>query len=347
MVRIKTVTIGLLLGISLLFGVNTNVAAKKHIMAQARRKVVLFDLGYTLVNPEPSMISAIKTLGLGNLISCILCDFTIFAFRSSIKDHMHRFMMETLDKIPSPTAKKDSTTLLGPDGKRLPSIYRDYMLGTITYQQALDQIKQHANKHPEWFGSDAKKQLFLGMIKVAYDPEIYTHGLQLNPVCTHLLQYCARQGCLCIVISNWAREWVPEFKQKFCMSITPYVKEWVFSCDGHGAKPCASIFEHCYNLVRKKHPEYATADWYFFDDQDEHRKSAKKVFRPLFEANEKNQQIHCSHPQNAESFARKHHLICDHVTRFMLNTTIDQAEQQAYEHELERRRLNHSQNVCV
>lgn len=347
MVRIKTFTIGLLLGIGALHAINTDAAAKTRVVTPTRRKVVLFDLGYTLVNPEPSMISAIRTLGLGNLINCVLCDFTTFAFRSSIKEHMHRFMMETLDKIPSPTAKKDPTTLLGPDGKPLPAIYRDYMLGSITCRQALDQIEHHANEHPEWFGNNAKKQLFWGMVKVAYDPETYTHGLQLNPVCAHLLQYCARQGCLCIVVSNWAHEWVPEFKQKFCMSITPYVKEWVFSCDGHGAKPCASIFEYCYRLVQKKHHEYAAADWYFFDDQDEHRKSAKKVFRPLLQANEKKQQIHCTHPKNAESFARKYHLICDHVTRFMLNTTIDQAEQQAYEHELERRRLCRSQNVCA
>lgn len=345
MIRSKAFSIGLFLSVSILHSINAFVATHDGGMSPARRKVVLFDLGYTVVTPNTS--SAISNLGFGNLMRCYFGDYKKQILRTKFKTYLQNFMMETLSKIPSPAVNADPKPMLAPDGKALPTIFKDLMIGAITSQQALDQINTYVKLHPEWFGSDAQKNVFLGMVKFAYDPETFTESLQLNPACTRLLQHCSQQGCLCIVVSNWARECVAEFKQKFCLSVNPYVHEWVFSCDGHGAKPSAPIYEYCYQMVQNKYPEFSTADWYFLDDQEENRIGAKDALRPLFEQNGKMQQIHCAHPDKAERFARKHGLIGDNITRRMLLANINRTEQIAYKHELEKRNIYRTQQAAA
>ena len=79
-----------------------------------------------------------------------------------------------------------------------------------------------------------------------------------------------------------------------------YIDACVFSCDGYGPKPCASIYQHCNDLVRTQFAEHYDEPWFFIDDQQENLDGAKQYM---------GHELTCTLPVNATQTLKDHGII--------------------------------------
>ena len=244
-----------------------------------RPAVIFCDLGYTVVEPKSS--AALSHLGFWPTVHCYF-DFkrTYGLGRNEFKTFMQNFYLDTLRTIASPAKNHHDLKLLLPNQQAMPAILQDFMIGTITSQQALVSIKNWANQHTDRFMNNNHKELFVRTAEFNFSEKLFVNGLRLLP-CAQLLQRCAQEQDqhgkrkhVCIVVSNWAREQIEPFKQKFSSTLMPYIDDYVFSCDGYGPKPFESIYQRCSEIINAQFPEQIDQPWIFIDDQPEHGAAA-------------------------------------------------------------------------
>jgi len=269
--------------------------------------VIFWDLHQTLVDINQSKV--FNHLGKWNTLRRLF-SFKFWHPLASFSEYMKSSYFAALHAIPyTSTVPYD---VYSDDGKTaLPDILKDFMTGNITYEQA-KQICDQWLKNNDFFKTDLDKELFKGTFSYNFNPTCFISCL--NPTRqVSLLQRCKAEVGLngknhvCIVLSNWAKEQIDPFKEKFAQEIMAHIDDCIFSCDGYGCKPWMPIYRQCYDLIKKKYPEQLTQEWFFIDDQ--------KINRDGFKSFAQNCKVRikpkllCVHPDQAEFMLKKYGVI--------------------------------------
>lgn len=191
--------------------------------------------------------------------------------------HIKCFYLTTLSQIPSPY-KRPEYIMKDPTGMELPPLLQDFMLGKMSAKEIIAIGDDWIAKNENYFISEREKNIFQSIFHVNFDPEIYMNcncTTKYFPLFKKAFKKRDKNGYRknkCIILSNWAKEWIPLLKNKF-PEIYKYSDYQIFSCNEDCAKPCPSIYKKCLSL----YPECKNEPCIFFDDQEENRQAAEKL----------------------------------------------------------------------
>lgn len=218
--------------------------------------------------------------------------------------HIQNFYLDTLDQIPSPYNDVDYQ-INGLNERKHPPLLRDAMLGKLDCKTILKIGDDWISKNKNTFKNKQERKMFKKIFHLNFEPEVFIDKQKLTPY-AHILPKCynakdqnGNRKNKCMILSNFAKDWLPDFKQKFNETIFKYIDEQVFSCNEGYAKPAFKIYEKCFEIYKDKLKEL----WIFIDDQKENREA--------FEIYCKNNNINgiAVHPKDAEFLLKKHNLI--------------------------------------
>jgi len=276
-----------------------------------RPDVIFWDLGQTLIDINPSQIR--NHLGKWNIAKHLLNHLSNGPHESSVvnivnhllnnplqnfKSHMRERYFQALENISNQSnVESVKYEVYADDGVTpLPPLLKELLLGNINYNQADELCKSWLENNNEFFKTPEEKEIFQQTFHFNFNPICFA-AYQKPLALVSILKQCAeatdengKKKNICIILSNWPKEAIEPFQEKFKKEITPYIDYWIFSCDGHGAKPSQSIFEHCYNTVCKTYPEQKEQRWFFIDDQEVNRLAAQKFIKHPIIAIHPNQQ---------------------------------------------------------
>lgn len=262
--------------------------------------VIFWDLHGTLV--RTSKLSAFWHVGLPMLSGLVDHAFD-HKERRSFGDKIQDFYLETLALIPSPANTKTDYQMCDPHGHVLPTLLCDFMLGTVTYEQASEAIKKWLKNNRNYFAKFASKsenekderdgkkkghkqrRLFKRIAHLNFDPQTYVSTLKTT-ACTSLLRKCfqatdknGHRKNVCVILSNWAQEWIEPFTDKFKTKIMNYMDGALFSGQEHCAKPGKDILKKCCAIASGKRK-------ILIDDQKENRAAAQATGMITFDPEE-------------------------------------------------------------
>ena len=259
----------------------------------SKSDVIFFDLVDTLVYVKKFQI--LNYIGKMNVFKHF-CNTFNWRHPLTFKEYMQQRYFEGLAAINYQS--KVAYECYSDDGiTPLPPLLKDFMVGAITSNQA-KQIcqKWSQNKNNTFFKTDIEREIFEKTFDSTFNPNYFVGFLSSLDSTISVLKKCKQEvdtrgnkRHICIVLSNFAQECVEPFKQKFNTEIAPYIDCWIFSCDGHGAKPSSSIYDYCYDIICNKFPQQKNKQRFFIDDQKVNRDAAEKIKHPFI----------CAHPNQA------------------------------------------------
>lgn len=254
------------------------------------KPIVVWDVGGTLIT--------IKKLDFFLHIRPILIIYFWFYYIKSghyklisFSIYIQNFYLNILNKIPSPCNDIDYK-IYGEHGKELPPLLRDAILGKLSCKIIRTIIENWLLKNNSIFKNNLEKKLFKKLYLLDFDPEIFIANHKLTTY-AKLLQNCSNKKNTCIILSNFVKDWLPAFKQKFNKTILQYTDNQIFSCNVGYAKPNLKIYEKCQELYKDRLNE----TWIFIDDQKENRIAAESLGWIAV------------HPAHAEELLKKYNLI--------------------------------------
>lgn len=239
--------------------------------------IVAWDLHNTLVYMDKT--KAFFKLGLP-----LFADLAKHTFDRAEKrtfgNRIQDFYLNTLAQVPTPGKKAITYDLYDPRGNTLPPILRDFMVGEITYQQAMAAIKRWAweNKKTYFNSHKQARRLFKRIVALNFDPQLFVSSLKCMPT-IKLLRQCfqatdneGKRRNFVVIASNWAQECVEPFAIAFKNQIMQYADAGVFSGIEHCAKPCPDFYNKCRSLCSENNVRGI-----FIDDEEQNRAAAEKL----------------------------------------------------------------------
>ncbi len=234
--------------------------------------VIIWDVGETLIKADKGKIFwhfgalEISKYMLGY---CIRNGVGITGF----SEHMKDLFLSTLSKIPSPwQGITPNYETLGIDGKPMPTLQRDFLLGRVSSNQAIEIVEEWVKNNRKYFNSKAQIKLFKKSIKLYFEPanvklQKYTPCMELLKKCYLAVDNQGNRINKCVILSNWAPDGVPELKKEF-PDIFKYSDIQIFSGLEDEMKPSSRLFEKCKLLYPNE------KEWFFIDDQKENLEAA-------------------------------------------------------------------------
>ena len=260
--------------------------------------VIFWDLGGTLLTTS-------KRALVQRFNPHVIRELVTFKFknpRKSYQDFVIGRCINTLNQIPYQA--KTSYTIYADDGKTpVPPLMADLLNGYITNNDILNRYKKWLRQHPHYSNSAAEKIV----LNTFFENPKSSFATVKPASLVKTLQKCAKQvdkygkkKHVNIILSNWLYEGIEPFKKKFGTTIMAYMNDAVFSGEIHMSKPHHSIYDYCYQLVRKKFPEQLKEPFFFVDDQEVNLEGARK--------NQYHKFI-CALPDQAQEVLKKHEVI--------------------------------------
>jgi hypothetical protein len=261
--------------------------------SQVFSAVIFWDVAQTLVNIDKKGFF-FNELGFGVAIEGFF--YTLFHPGKSFKKLKQQQYLDALASIP---CHNPSITIYADDGvTQLPPLLTNLMLGTVTWEDAKTLCDQ-------WLASNActlkhkkARNFFLKTFEMNFNPQKFIRYLKPIKSNCKLLKQCAQQKDMYgykkninIILSNFARDAIQPFKEKFCNHIMRHIDGEVFSGTICMAKPCQNIYDHCYEYVCKNFPGRENEPFYFIDDQAVNRDAATQNKKKAFI---------CAHPNDAQ-----------------------------------------------
>lgn len=293
------------------------------LITSSNADVVFFDLNGTLLQNSRKMGLLLDAKSLA--IDGISFKFRHFLsnFRKHITDDIFFKGLNAIE-YKLPTSCQVDYEMYSDDGiTPLPPLLRDTMLGYFTHKTAKKLCDQMLADNPHLFKKikiplsdrfiEYEKNLFLNIFEITFNPQVFastqqtTHLVETLKKCAAEVDAKGKKKHVCIILSNWAKDGIPEFKKRFKDNIMPYIDECIFSCDGFGGKPAMSIYKHCYDLVKTKYPDQLRKSWFFLDDQKINCDGFETFLaNASFKIKPK---LFCAHPVQGESMLKKHGVI--------------------------------------
>lgn len=228
---------------------------------------IVFDLGDVLVYSDKVRIS--YQIGWQQFIG-----YALFDFKNPVA--IQKKVFDLLDTLGKQTSSNNLYAMN--DGIPLPQIMCDWLMGTKSSQQILDEVKQKANEldAQHYFASTRERKLILRIIKSMFDPYTFAHSTCIKNRGLELVEKLAKnKKHKLFILSNWDPESFALIKklpglQKLFKLFSP--ENIVISGDIHMIKPHDDIYayllEH-YNL----NPQ----ETIFIDDMAENIAAAERV----------------------------------------------------------------------
>lgn len=263
--------------------------------------VIIWDIGDTLLTRSSSKY--LSLLGKKEMTKFYFHNLaegksgSFFHRMFNFGDDIKFFYLNTLSKIASPYQRPDYQ-MKDPSGIVLPPLLQDLMLGRISAKDAIKIVDKWILDNEKKFKSEKEMNVFSKIFHLNFDPELfmscncYTIYMPLLKKAYYQVDKNGKRKNKCIILSNWAKEWIPLMKKQF-PEIFKYTDAQIFSCDENCAKPCSKIYKKCLSLF----PEKKDEPWILIDDQKENRDAARL------------QNIKAVHPKKAEKTLRNLRLI--------------------------------------
>lgn len=257
--------------------------------------VIIWDIGETLLKTNP--FRAYFSTGPINNISYMFSFFKTNKIDiNGYKNHIKDFFIDTLTLIPSP-CKPTNLDALGINGKVLPAIQRDYLLGNLSSKQSLEIINKWIYENKNHFKDEKQKYLFIKLSELYFDPIVnianqqYTPSIELLKKCYEAKDENGKRKNVCLILSNWPKDSLFGLHNNF-KEIFQYTDFQIFSCNEKLLKPSEGLFRKCLNFKKPNHQNVI-----FIDDQLENLKMGKKFG------------MICTHPKDAEAILKKYLII--------------------------------------
>lgn len=268
-----------------------------------RSDVIFWDVNGTLTNVNKGAVF-VRHLGIPNTLACLATFSWQYPFENPVK-HMQQRYLEAVSQVPCDRCT--DYLIYSDDGiTPLPALMHNYMLGTITYEQAQELWLKWVTNNPTFFINRFDRDFICKTFEVAFNPEIFVSFNQELPTvgllakCTEQVDEHGNKKNVCIILSNWSADAVPAFKKHFADSIMKHIDACIFSGEIHCAKPDCSFYNYVYNFVAQNYPEQLSQKWFFFDDQAVNLQQASLfIGRSLF----------CALPDQAEALLKQQHVI--------------------------------------
>jgi beta-phosphoglucomutase-like phosphatase (HAD superfamily) len=236
-------------------------------------KVVIWDLGYTLVQPDH--MACAGELGLLDALG-----YGLFNHNAQ-----HDLKQKVYEVLASAGTQQDSQDQLVRDyeGNIMPLISAQWFNGTLTSSEILPAISTRIEEldKADFFTSDREKRLVTNTIRLMFNPEVFAPTIKPIKKAVKLMRKCAhhndRQGNKNIMMigSNWdPASFELIYTGSACSSLFKHIRPENIVISGaiHCNKPHPAFFEHIlknYNI----RPE----DCVFIDDQEENLQAARKL----------------------------------------------------------------------
>jgi len=208
-------------------------------------KIILFDIQDVLIDVQ-KMRSAYDHFGFINSVRAL--------FQGNLND----FYTSLLGQIPSPHPAPTYTNQIkglgkGINGKNIPDIQRDFLLGKLTSAQCTDICNNWIENNKSKFESDYQTDLFKRMVSFYFEPKTFLK-FHTKTSCMDLMKRLydiktknGKRKNIIIIVSNQSKEHVVSLKELF-PDIFKYSDEQFFSCNEGCLKPDITLLEKCFSL---------------------------------------------------------------------------------------------------
>lgn len=233
-------------------------------------KVLIWDLGYTLIEPNHFYIA--RQIGMRDCL-CMYVRFGSMAFNAlneSVYDVLMNGEEEYLACVPN-----------DPEGRLMPNCMCDWIKSTKTNKEVLDHALQKANTYPDYI-NDRHKRLTKSIIKWMLCPEKFGRSMRPMYKAPALLRDCARvkdkngkPAHTFYILSNWDEESFEYlYKEPENRKIFKYFKPGNIFISGQcrEMKPHILIYKQ---MIEKYNLD--PADCVVIDDQGDNVRAARKV----------------------------------------------------------------------
>lgn len=241
--------------------------------------VIFWDLGFTLV--EPDKFAVARYVGMLPIAGAVTQFVTKHPGQLDFKKYMqNELYLATLAKIPSPSATPaNAIKATVPDEIETPPLLRDVLAGTLSCADAVAHAARWAEDNLSFFTRAA----FIKLVEFNFLPDQFAKKVVTCHPCAKLLAHYSSMRTstgekqhICLIVSNWAREWTAPFLETCGDTIGYFVDGYILSCDGYGLKPAAPIYQSCEQCVQKYFPNHVDEPWIYIDDQAEYFYAAQE-----------------------------------------------------------------------
>ncbi len=266
------------------------------VAQSATPKVLIWDLGDTLLKVDTA--KALKQFGNVNMpaymatflmarcwhnVTCKIMGKSERPDLADFKNHMKELFLNTLSQIPSGSYDENkkftpfeqpSYETFGSDGKPLPPVQRDYLIGKLNSNAALKLIDDWIAVNPNKFAHKLQRSIFRANCDLYFAHYVdcckYTKLYDLFKKCYEAKDEQGNRLYTNAILSNWQADLEP-LRKKF-PEIFAYSDMQVFSGVTGLSKPHPTLFE----MIRKKFDDKHDLQWLFIDDIEGNIKAAPK-----------------------------------------------------------------------
>jgi len=220
---------------------------------------VIFDLGEVLISTKKMYI--MRQVG--------IYSFLMFLLRLNNPFALRKRLFATLEQIPAISQNEFGAT--DDNGKPLPNIMCDWLTGTKTSKEILEEINELFSNNPDFFHNRAEKNILNKMTSIMFTPKRFTKSRSIIKKGIKFVKRCKKKGHNVFILSNWDPESFEYILKAFPKLFSLFEKDHItISGDIGIIKPNPQIYEY----ILAKH-NLDPQECIFFDDQEVNIKAAE------------------------------------------------------------------------
>jgi HAD superfamily hydrolase (TIGR01509 family) len=225
---------------------------------------VVFDLGAVLIETKSS--AALQELGFARLARyCIAHPTNLVAISTHLRTRLFTFLHQTLERSPDEALAYDE------HGNLIPQIMCDWLKGTKSPAAVRAYLNEWIKQHPEYFASNAEKNLIRRMATLIFTPHLFIKTTALIPEMADIAKECHQRSDKLYILSNWDAESFNALIQRY-PDFFKLFDGAVLSGTCHALKPAKAPYEHLLT-THNLNPQETV----FIDDRPENIATAQQL----------------------------------------------------------------------
>lgn len=179
-----------------------------HTIILSQPKIVVFDLGGVLFQTKTPISILLRHITLKTVLTYLAHPYTQ-------KYHLKKMTLTFLDKIKQRDQQKILSHLpIDEHGNPLPLLMEEWLAGTISCNEIMTFIKTVIKNNSSLFSCAIEKRIILKIIRLIFDPVLFTETQQLHPDAIKSIQKLKTDGFQVYALSNWDKESFLIMKEK-------------------------------------------------------------------------------------------------------------------------------------
>jgi phosphoglycolate phosphatase-like HAD superfamily hydrolase len=222
---------------------------------------VVFDLGGVLIHTDS--VTTFREIGVRRFVAYLATGKNPLTISQTLRTRFYGF----LDTIFPNKSNHDSCD---EHGAKLPILMYCWLKGTLTTPQIKNLITTGTRNYPEYFKSNAEKNIILAIARLTFTPEKLVATRVLNKAALLFMRSCKEGGHSVYILSNWDPDSFELLEDRF-----PQLFDL---CDGviisgtiHSTKPENTIYQTLLDTY-----ELDPTQTIFLDDRPENLETAQK-----------------------------------------------------------------------